>query len=91
MANGRPQVSINITDFRIAPMRRVYEQVSKVAARHGLAVTDGELIGLIPEEAYEPGAEWASKIVSFDPDTKILERRLQHPERWPDLSKVLEA
>ncbi len=90
MANGRPQVSMNITDFRIAPMRRVYEEVSKLAERHGLAVADGELIGLIPEEAYEPGAEWASRVVSFDPDTKILERRLRHPERWPDLSKVLE-
>ncbi len=83
VANGRAQVSMNITDFRVTPMRRVHEAVRNLAARHGTVAGRGELIGLIPEEAYEQGAEWALGTEEFDPDLKILERRLEQPMSWP--------
>ncbi len=83
LANGRAQVSINITDFRVTPMRRVYETVRDLAAKHGAAVVDAELVGLIPEEAYDADAEWSAKIADFDPERKILERRLTQPMPWP--------
>jgi glutamate formiminotransferase len=86
VANGRAQVSMNITDFRVTPMRRVYEAVYDLALRHGARASEGELIGLIPEEAYEPGAEWAATIAHFDPSEKILERRLEQPMTWPSAS-----
>ena len=82
-ANGRAQVSMNITDFRVTPMRRVYEAVQDLALRHGARIAEGELIGLLPEEAYEPGAEWAAKIPQFNSGEKILECRLQQPMDWP--------
>lgn len=85
LANGRAQVSMNITDFRTTPMRRIYEAVRDLAVRHGAAAGDGELIGLIPEEAYEPGADWAVRIPNFDPDLKILEHRLVWPMSWPSI------
>jgi glutamate formiminotransferase / 5-formyltetrahydrofolate cyclo-ligase len=83
MANGRAQVSMNITDFQKTPMTRLHSAVTEIAARHGVAIAEGEVIGLIPELAYEPNAEWVRQTLQFDPEDKILERRLRHPLDWP--------
>jgi glutamate formiminotransferase len=83
LANGRAQVSMNITDFNITPMRHVHATVLHLAQRHGVLVDDSELIGLIPEAAYEPDAEWVHQITGFDPDAKVLERKLHSPIAWP--------
>jgi glutamate formiminotransferase len=83
VANGRAQVSMNITDFHKTPMPRVHATVAEIAERHGAAIGEGEVIGLIPEEAYEPNAEWVRQTVDFDPERKVLERRLRHPLEWP--------
>ena len=83
LANGRAQVSMNITDFRITPMRHIHATIQHLAQRHGALIDDAELIGLIPEEAYDEGSEWVSQITGFDPALKILERRLEHPLAWP--------
>ena len=82
-ANGRAQVSMNITDFERSSMAKVYTTVCEIAERHGATLAEGELIGLIPEKAYEPNAEWTRQTVGFDPEEKVLERRLRHPLPWP--------
>lgn len=83
LANGRAQLSMNITDFERTPVSRVYDTASVLAAKHGARLADGELIGLIPEKAYEPNASWVRQTVGFDPELKVLERRLRHPIPWP--------
>ena len=83
LANGRAQVSMNITDFERTPVSRVHSAVCAIAGRHGAVLAEGELIGLIPEKAYEPNAEWTRQTVGFDPELKVLERRLQQPLAWP--------
>lgn len=83
LANGRAQVSMNITDFERTPVSRVYSTVREIAARNGGSLAEGELIGLIPEKAYEPNAEWTRQTLGFDPELKVLERRLRHPLDWP--------
>lgn len=83
MANGRAQVSMNITDFQQTPMSNVYATVKDLASKHGASIAEAELIGLIPEAAYERNAEWVRLIPEFDPERKVLERRLQHPLEWP--------
>jgi len=83
MANGRAQVSMNITDFQKTPMTRLHSAVTEIAARHGVAIAEGEVIGLIPELAYEPNAEWVRQTIQFDPEDKVLERRLRRPLDWP--------
>jgi len=83
LANGRAQVSMNITDFHRTPMAKVHAAVAEMAERHGVAIAEGEVIGLIPEEAYEPNAEWVRQTIGFDPERKVLERRLRHPLDWP--------
>jgi len=83
MVNGHAQVSMNVTDFRHTPMTRVHAAVAESAARHAAAVGAGELIGLIPEQAFEPNADWVRQIVGFNPEERVLERRLLHPLAWP--------
>ena len=83
LANGRAQVSMNITDFQRTPMTRLHGAVQEIAARHGAEIAEGEVIGLIPELAYEPNAEWVRQIKQFDPEEKVLERRLRRPMDWP--------
>jgi glutamate formiminotransferase len=72
MAHGRAQVSMNITDFQ-----------QELAERHGGEIAEGEVIGLIPEEAYEPNADWVRQTPDFDPEQKVLECKLKHPMEWP--------
>jgi glutamate formiminotransferase len=83
LANGRPQVSMNITDFHLTPLPQVRANVDHLARLHGTSIADGELIGLIPEAAYEEQAEWIRSIPNFDADQKILERKLELPMLWP--------
>lgn len=83
MANGRAQVSMNITDFQKTPMTRLHSAVTEIAARHGVQIGEGEVVGLIPELAYEPNAEWVRQTLQFDPEDKVLERRLRRPLNWP--------
>jgi len=81
--NGRAQLSMNITDFRRTPVSEIRTAVGELARNHGAVVAEGELIGLIPREAYDPNAEWLREIPGFDADAKVLERRLEHPLPWP--------
>ena len=83
--DGRAQVSMNITDFRATPMRQIHAAVRELASTHGAVATQGEIIGLIPQEAYEPEAEWVREIPGFDPEDKVLERKLHHPLPWPEI------
>ena len=83
LANGRAQVSMNITDFHQTPMGRLHTAVAEIAGRHGAAIAEGEVVGLIPEQAFEPNADWVRQTLQFDPEEKVLERRLRHPLPWP--------
>jgi glutamate formiminotransferase len=83
LAHGRAQLSMNITDFTATPISQVYRTVSTLAARHKTALVEGEVIGLLPEAACERDSEWMRQLIEFDPQTKILERRLGAPLAWP--------
>jgi glutamate formiminotransferase len=83
LAHGRAQLSMNITDFQMTPISQVYRAVSGLALRHKVTPVEGEVIGLIPEAAFERGSEWMRQLSEFDPQTKILEHRLGAPLTWP--------
>jgi glutamate formiminotransferase len=83
LANDRAQVSMNITDHLATPMTKVYNRLKELAFRYGAELDDSELIGLIPEAAFEEGAEWITRIPDFDPRLKVVERRLMNPLDWP--------
>jgi glutamate formiminotransferase / 5-formyltetrahydrofolate cyclo-ligase len=83
MAHGHAQISMNITDFAATPVSQVFGVVKQLAARYHTRPLYGELIGLIPEAAYERDSEWARQLSEFDPEVKVLERKLQNPMPWP--------
>jgi glutamate formiminotransferase len=82
LANGRAQVTMNITDYIATPMPKVYARAIELAQRHGAELDDSELIGLIPQATYVPEAEWIKRIPNFDPALKVIERRLENPLDW---------
>lgn len=88
LVQGRAQISLNITDFRVTPVGQAFAAVNRLAAAHGAKVVDGELIGLIPEDAFERDSEWVRLIKEFRPEERILERRLKQPLDWPVVGAV---
>jgi glutamate formiminotransferase / 5-formyltetrahydrofolate cyclo-ligase len=85
LVQGRAQISLNITDFRLTPVGQAFSAVSRLAAANGAKVVDCELVGLLPEEAFERDSEWVRLIKGFKPEERILERRLKQPLAWPTL------
>jgi len=83
LAQGRAQLTLNITDFEATPISMVYDAVSRIALRHKAIPVEGEVIGLLPDAACERESEWMRQLSAFDPETKILERRLATPLTWP--------
>jgi glutamate formiminotransferase len=87
LVNGEAQVSMNITDFTRVPVREVFALVQRKAQAHGVVPVRAELIGLIPEAAYERESEWVRLLHEFDPEQKVLERRLARPIAWPQAGR----
>src|SRR5258706_15277985 len=67
----RAQVSMNILDFHVTPLWRVWETVRAEAAEDGVELAESELIGLAPLAAFLDVADHAE----FDP-TAPVEARL---------------
>lgn len=45
------QISINLLNYKVTPLYRVFEEADKFAREFGIRVTGSELVGLIPLEA----------------------------------------
>jgi glutamate formiminotransferase len=69
------QVSINLTDFGVTPLHRVFERVEREAERRGCAVVGSEIIGLIPRKAIQLSREYDLRLEHFSP-SQVLENRL---------------
>lgn len=76
LVEGQAQVSMNLTDFTKTPLHTVQEMVRREAARHGLAITRAELIGLAPQAAFLEAAKWYCQIDDMR-DEQVLEIRLE--------------
>jgi glutamate formiminotransferase len=66
----KAQVSMNILDFRVTPLWRVWETVRAEAAEDGIELFESELIGLAPLAAFLDVADH----VDAPPDAPIEER-----------------
>jgi glutamate formiminotransferase len=84
LAHGRAQLTMNVTDLQTTPVSKVYAQVCKLASLHKAEPVEAEVIGLLPQVAYEQESEWMRLLVGFDAATKVLERRLEAPQDWPE-------
>ena len=73
------QVSMNLTNFAKTPIPRVFELVKREAARHGVAILESEIVGLVPQAALLAAAEYYLQIEGFKPEM-VLETRLHSTE-----------
>jgi len=73
---GLAQVSMNLTDYRITPMTKVFDAVTRQAALEGVHVRDSEIVGLAPADALPPDPITRLKLRPADVD-RVLELRLQ--------------
>jgi glutamate formiminotransferase len=72
---GVVQVSMNVTDWERAALHEVVERVVDEAAAHGVEVSGGELVGLMPAGAAVAAAGRILRIDRFD-SAHVLELRL---------------
>ena len=68
MFSGRGQacVSMNMFDYRMTPLFRVYELVKREAARYGVNVAGTEIVGTLRQEALVLAAEYFLQLEHFD-------------------------
>jgi glutamate formiminotransferase len=72
---GHVQVSLNIEDWRAAPLHEVVAAVEREADARGLEVTDAELVGLLPAGAAVAAARSPLRVAGLD-SSHVLELRL---------------
>jgi glutamate formiminotransferase len=72
---GHVQVSLNVEDWRAAPLHEVVAAVEREARARGLHVMGAELVGLLPAGAAVAAAGSLLRVESLD-QTHILELRL---------------
>jgi glutamate formiminotransferase/glutamate formiminotransferase/formiminotetrahydrofolate cyclodeaminase len=71
----RTQVSMNIHDPYAVPLAMVVEEISRLAAGHGVRCIEAELVGLVPEAAVE-GYPDDLPIRNFEPMRDVIENVL---------------
>ena len=72
---GHVQVSLNVEDWRRSPLHEVVAAVQREATARGLAVSDAELVGLLPAGAAVAAAGSLLGVSGLDP-SHVLELRL---------------
>ena len=69
------QVSMNLTNFKVTSMRKVFDAIKAEAEKGGEKIRNSELIGLVSQAALKPGDVEYLKIEPFD-SKQIIENRL---------------
>jgi len=75
-SRSRAQVSMNLTDFRHTDLEAVYQRIAASAAEFRTSVADCEVIGFVPEQAYQQDPAFFARASNFN-ESRILERRLR--------------
>jgi glutamate formiminotransferase len=70
------QVSINLVDFELTPLYRIFDAVEQLSAAEGIEIAGSELIGMIPEAALTASAGHDLKWENLRPEL-VLENRLR--------------
>lgn len=72
------QVSMNITNYHVAPIHKVYETVKEEAEKLGILVNGSELIGLMPLEAMlRAGRFYAGSRADSAPESELVDAAIR--------------
>lgn len=74
-SSGRVQVSMNVLDLERSPLHEVIARVTQEARSRGVAVADGELVGLVPAQVLA-AATAAGVVVPGVDESRTLEHAL---------------
>jgi len=90
---GVAEVSVNLTNYRVAPMHLVFEKIKQLGQLGGASVLYSEIVGLIPREAiletgrfYQPGARSEKKLI----EAAVKNVRLDSPQGFDPGAKIIE-
>lgn len=72
---NQTQVSMNLTNYRGTPIRKVYDEIARLAKEHGADTVESEVIGLLPQDAIEGDLLAHGKFLTFKPE-QIIENRI---------------
>ncbi|MBM3986524.1 MAG: glutamate formimidoyltransferase [Planctomycetes bacterium] len=70
------QVSMNVCDFRATGLRRVFEEVERLARAAGVEILESELVGLAPRASLPAGTAERIRLRGFDPKKQFIEELL---------------
>ncbi len=71
LVEGQAQVSMNLLDTTKTPLHVVYDEITRQAAEHAIAVDRSELIGLLPQSVMLQAAAHYLRLPDFTPDRTI--------------------
>jgi glutamate formiminotransferase len=71
---GVVTVSMNLVDHEVTGLRAAFDGVVSLAEDHGMAVTDSEIVGLVPASALGKDDVEHLRLTGFEPDRQVLER-----------------
>jgi len=90
---GVAEVSMNLTNHRVAPVHLVFEKIKQLGELGGASVLYGEIVGLIPREAileagrfYLPAARSEKKLI----DAAVKNLRLDSSQGFDPSEKIIE-
>ncbi len=77
---GRAQISMNLTNYKVAPIHEVFDEICRQAEARGLRVTGSELVGLAPRQALlDAGRHYLERQgkTAGVPEARIIETAIQ--------------
>lgn len=80
------QVTMNLTDYRVTPMRAVFDTVAREAASHGVGILESEIVGLVPRAAMSDEDARVLLVRDYD-GRQILEEQLARPPQLSSRSR----
>ena len=90
---GVAQVSMNLTNYGVAPVHLVFEKIKQLGRLAGASVLYSEIVGLVPREAileagrfYRPGARSEKKLI----EAAVKNLRLDSPRGFNPRAKIVE-
>jgi glutamate formiminotransferase len=75
-SRDRAQVSMNLTNHREIPLGELMTRIDASARELGTSIADGEVIGFVPQEAYDASPDFFHRASNFD-ESRLLERHLK--------------
>jgi len=75
LSRGLVQVSMNLVNYEVTGISQAFEAVKRETTKYGVEIAGTEIVGLVPQNALDPEAEYFVLLENFSPGL-ILENRL---------------